>query len=342
MSKASEVVEKLRDGKKKIDVELLSAETSPCVVSDWFSSGCVVLDKILGSGFPVGRIVEIYGDPSSGKSLIAAQVAAMAQQAGAIVAYEDTETAVSVSMMQELGVNVDELIYASHTTVEEVFTFFEETITAKQSVDPNSLLLLIWDSVAATSAQFELDSEYGKATMGRHAQLISQGLRKISHIMAPYNVCFLVLNQTREKIGVMFGDNETTFGGKAVSFYASIRVSLNLSTKIKVAAKHGKKVIGIHSRAVVTKNKVASPYREALLPIYFGHGIDDAFTSFYYLSDNDYIKSSGSWYIINLNGEEQRFQKKGWREFYDANYDAIADMIMSEEEVLDGQIEPDN
>jgi recombination protein RecA len=329
MSKAADIIKDLR--KKKIDVSSLSDEDSPCKVSSWLSTGCITLDSIMGGGLPLGRIVEIYGDPSSGKSLIAAQAAAIAQEDGVIVAYADTETAVSIEMMEMLGVNVDELIYASPDTVEDVFTFFEETMNSRLENAPDSKLLLIWDSIAATSSDTEMENEYGKATMGIHARLISQGLRKMARIISKDKVAVLLMNQTRQKLGVMFGDDKATFGGKAVSFHSSIRVQLDISKKIVIpkANKKGKKVIGMNTRAVCVKNKLHIPFQDVVLPIYFGHGVDDALSAFYYLEDHDLITSHGPSKHMDLEGKTLKFQKTSWSDIFDKNYDQIADIIMN-------------
>lgn len=226
MSKASKLVDVLRKT-KKLDVSLLSDSDSPCVVTDWLSTGTLVLDKILGGGLPVGRVVEIYGGPSSGKSSIAAQVAAQAQANDVTVVYADSETAVSLDIMKMIGVNIKDMVYFSPDTIEMVFETFEAAIGAKSKDD---MLVLIWDSIAATSSELEMENEYGKATMGRHAQLISQGLRKITRLISKDKVCMLLLNQVRQKIGVMWGDPETTFGGMAVSFHSSIRIKLDITS----------------------------------------------------------------------------------------------------------------
>lgn len=325
MSTATDIVKALK--KNKFDVSMLSDDDSPCVVKEWLSTGCIVLDAIIGEGIPIGRITEIYGDNSSGKSLIASQIAACAQENGIVVAYVDTETAVSREMMEMLGVNVDELLYYSPDTIEEVFSFFESSVEANTSISKDTPMLLIWDSVAATSAKFEMEADYGKATMGTHARLISQGLRKFTRIISKEHVAMLLINQTRQKIGVMFGDDIATFGGKAVSFHASVRVQLDVSKKIAIPGKRGKKVIGMTTRATVIKNKVSMPFRTATLPIYFGHGIDDAGAAFHYLDDNDIMKVSGSWRLLDIGGKEIKFQKPDWDKIFDENYDAITDII---------------
>ena len=317
--------------KRGLKVTALSDENSPCIVHEKLSTGCLALDAILGGGLPVGRITEIYGDESSGKSLIAAQVAAVAQEDGHIVAYVDTEGAVSIEIMKEVGVDVDNLIYSVPETIdgdEGVLQFMEDTILEVNRIFPDKRLLLIWDSVAATSAQKEMESVYGKATYGRHALLISQGLRKLGPFITKRGVCALFLNQNRENIGVMFGDKVTTFGGRAIPYYSSARVMLMTGKKITNSKKQ---VVGITNRARVTKNKVAMPFKEADLPVFFGHGIDDSLASFEYLKENGFLERSGSWYKLFYEGRElARFQKKGWSKVFDKNYDEIATLILGE------------
>jgi len=322
MATGKDILSELKS--KKLSVMFLDDEDSPCVVSEWVSTGCLALDAIMGGGLPVGRLVEIFGDPATGKSLIASQIASVAQQMDAVVLYIDTETAVSKEMMEEVGVDTSTLLYASPDTVEEVFTLIDETIESKMKLDPETLLVILWDSVAATSAKFEMEAEFGKATMGRHAALISQGLRKVTRKIAKHNVCFIALNQTRMKIGIMFGDNTATFGGKAVSFHASIRIHLHMKEKIK---KDGH-IIGINVRAMVEKNKIVAPFREAILPIYFGHGIDDAQASLHFMEEAGLIEKSGSVITIEVNGKEDKFVSNKWNSKYEQYYDEIEKAVM--------------
>jgi recombination protein RecA len=307
---------------KTFDVSLLSDENSPCVVAEWMSTGCLALDTIMGGGLPVGRITEIYGDNSTGKSLIAAQVVALAQEDGVICVYADSETAVSLKIMEAVGVDISSLVYSAPDTVEEVFELFESSVEAKVKRFPGKRMLLIWDSVAATSVKQEMENDYGKATMGRHAQVISQSLRKFTRKISKNDICCLFLNQTKDKIGVMFGDKSTTFGGKAIGYHASVRIQLKMGQKIK----DGKRPVGIESRATVVKNKVAVPFLSAQLPIYFGHGIDDALASYLYLKDGELIDKVGKSYTIR-DSKLDSFTMANWEKFYDANYDAIADII---------------
>lgn len=308
------------------EVTFLGNEDSPCVINEWLSTGTFPLDAILGGGLPVGRITEVYGDTSTGKSLLAAQVAALAQEDGHIVVYVDTETAVSLPIMEAVGVDVDKLIYDSPDTVEEVFELFDDAIESKKKHSPDSLMLLIWDSIAATSAGAEMKDPYGKATMAQHARLISQGLRKITRKISKGRVCALFLNQTRQKIGVMFGSKVATFGGKAVGFHSSVRVELRLTRKIKDAGR----VTGIETKATVVKNKVAMPFMSAVLPIFFGYGVDNALASFHWLKDADLIGGGGGHYTISIGGEDLRFTKRSWEDVFDEHYDVVAGMILGE------------
>lgn len=324
--------------KSNIQATTLTGDDSPCVVKEWLSTGCLVLDAIMGKGLPVGRMTEMFGDPSSGKSLIGAQVAALAQANDIIVGYEDTESAVSKDMMKMLGVDVDNLIYDSADTVEGVFKFFETTLESKIAHAKDQMLLLIWDSVAATSVEQEMANEYGKASMGRHAQIISQSLRKFTRQIARERVCVLFLNQTRQKIGVMFGDDTTTFGGNAIPFHASVRVKLDLSSKIKVDAKKGKKIIGMYTRATVVKSKVSMPFKQVMLPIHFGHGIDDALATYMYLQDNDLIKVAGQSSIIQVNNEEIKFKRKEWPGLFEELYNGISELVFGLNDDMSGEL----
>lgn len=313
--------------KKKIDVSMLSDNTSPCVVADWISTGCTVLDKIMGGGLPVGRMTEIYGDNSTGKSLIAAQIAAVAQEQGHIVVYADTESAVSLDIMKAVGVDVDQLVYTAPDTVEEVFDFFQNCIESKISRYADRTMVLIWDSVAGTSVEQEMAADFGKAIMGTHARTISQAMRKITREFSKCNIAALFLNQTRENIGVLFGSKVTTFGGKAIGFHASVRIELRLAGKIKTARK---KIIGVQTKAICVKNKIAVPYQEALLPIYFGHGIDDIEATLHWLVDNDIALKAGSYITLLLGGQEQKFKSQQWPEIYGKYYDDIYELVNSD------------
>jgi recombination protein RecA len=327
MSNAKNVLAALR--KTKIDVTFLEDDNSPCTVSKWISTGCIALDAIMGGGMPIGRLVEMYGENSTGKSLIAAQIAAEAQRQGMVVAYVDTETAVSKVMMAKLGVNIKELIYYAPDTVEEIFKFFEDTVCINTKINPDCPILLIWDSVAASSTEHEMEEDYGKAMMASHARLISQSLRKFTRIMSRQNVSMLFLNQAKENIGVMWGDKVATMGGSAIKFHASIRIQLDLSSKIKVDHHKSKRVVGMNTRATCVKNKLAVPFMVSVLPIHFGYGIDDAFATMEFLLENDMMVNDKGRFTLTIDDTEYKNTRKTWRQFFDDNYDVLREVIMA-------------
>jgi len=304
-------------------VSRLSDDSSPCVVTGFLSTGCYLLDAAMGGGLPLGRVVEIYGDTSTGKSLIAAQACATIQDEGGVALYIDTETAVSLPIMEAVGVDIDNLVYTAPDTVEQVFKTMEVAIKSKADYD----LLIVWDSVAATSSTAEMDKETGEVGYLTHARVISQGLRRLTRLISKENVAVLLINQAKENIGVMFGSKVTTFGGKAVGFHSSIRVMLKVGQKIK---RGDKRVIGIYAKATITKNKIAPPFRTVSLPIYFGHGVDEAEAALEYLRLAKALTISGGWYEF----AGQRFRKNGWPAIFDDEYDEICNLI---DDLMEGE-----
>lgn len=304
---------------KDIQATVLSDDESPCVVSDFLSTGCYVLDSIMGGGLPMGRVVEIYGDTSTGKSLIAEQACACCQEDGGDAIYIDTETSVSLPIVEAVGADVDNVLYLSPDTVEEVFKVMEAVIEAK---DPDHPMLIIWDSIAASSSEAEMKGETGDVGYLTQSRVISQGLRRLTRKIAKQKVACLFLNQAKEAIGVMWGDKVATFGGKAVGFHSSVRIMMTSGQKIT----KGKREIGINVRAKVTKNKIAPPFREAELPIFFGYGIDDAMASLEFLKGAGVVKAKGGWYYLEAV-RDAGFRADDWYDLYDANYGAVCDMI---------------
>lgn len=316
--------------KNKTPVLRLTDDDSPCVVREWISTGVDVLDIIVSDGktiggLPIGRMVEIYGDEAVGKSLLAIQATVQAQIAGCAVLYIDTESAVSVSVMETLGVNLDELMYDDPDTVEDVFSLIESAINAKGAVDKSAPLLIIWDSVAATTTKIEKESGFDKANVASQARAISAGLRKIIRMLSENNVCLVLINQTRDKIGITFGDPETTSGGNAIKYYASIRLRLKYHGKIK----EDKKIVGVKTSVNVTKNKVGQPFRSGKLPIYFNFGVDNAEATFEFLKDAEVLEggAGGNWSIIMPDGNVLKFKTAAFGDIYEANRDAFIEIM---------------
>jgi len=309
----------------------LSADTSPTHVKRWISTGSKLLDYICSNrrdgGLPEGRIVEIFGPPSIGKSHIATQIARTTQNMGGIVVYIDTENATSVENLGLLGVDVSSrFVYVDTHCTEEVLSIAEATIMKAKAMDKDVPITIIWDSVAASSPKAELIGDYDKESIGLQARAISKGMRKITGVIANQNVLFVILNQIRTKIGVMYGDPDVTPGGKAIPFHASTRIKLGAGQQIK----DGDDVIGIHVSAKTIKNKVAPPFRKIDFEIHFGVGIKEHEQMFDILRKHGpevidgkevVVSGTGSWKCITITdtktGEilsEKKFHKPKFNE----------------------------
>jgi len=268
------------------------------------SSGSISLDSALGvGGFPRGRVVEVFGPESSGKTTLALHVIAEAQRVGGSAAFIDAEHALDPTYARNLGVDVDNLIVSQPDYGEQALE-----ITGAM-IGTNAIDVAVIDSVAALVPKAELEGEMGESYMGLHARLMSQALRKLTGTVARTNTLLIFINQVREKIGVMFGNPETTTGGRALKFYSSVRIEVRRATAIK----DGDAVIGNRTKIKVVKNKVAAPFREVEVDILYGAGISRENDLIDFGVAQNVVEKSGSWY--SYGGERIGQGRENARQF---------------------------
>ncbi|HTC41545.1 MAG TPA: recombinase RecA [Candidatus Acidoferrales bacterium] len=273
-------------------------------------SGCLSLDAALGvGGFPRGRVIEIYGPESGGKTTMTLHIIAEAQKLGGQAAFIDAEHALDPSYARKLGVDVDNLLVSQPDHGEQALEI-AETLIRSGGVD-----VVVVDSVAALVPKAELEGEMGDPQMGLQARLMSQALRKLTAIVSKSKTCLIFINQIREKIGVMFGNPETTTGGRALKFYASMRVDIRRIQSIK----EGDRVVGSRTRAKVVKNKVAAPFREAEFDILYGEGISREGDLIDLGVDKGVVEKNGTW--LSFGGERMGQGRENARVFLKENTD---------------------
>lgn len=257
---------------------------------DVIPSGSLTLDKALGiGGYPKGRIIEIYGPESSGKTTLTLHAIAQAQKQGGKAAFIDAEHAIDPVYAKNLGVDIDELILSQPDSGEQALEI------AEMLVRSGVIDLIVIDSVAALVPQVELDGEMGDAAVGLQARLMSKALRKLSGVMNKTNCTVIFINQLREKIGVMYGNPETTTGGRALKFYSSVRVEIRRSEQIK----QNGEIIGNKANIKVVKNKVAPPFKTTQVDIIYGRGISRDGEILDLAVEGDIVEKSGAWYAYN-------------------------------------------
>ncbi|NCQ52200.1 recombinase RecA [archaeon] len=282
---------------------------------DVISTGSLQVDKATGiGGVPKGRIIEIYGPESSGKTTLTLQIVASCQKAGGTAAFIDAEHALDIGYAKNLGVNVKELLISQPDTGEQALEIVD------QLVNSGAVDLIVIDSVAALTPKAEIEGEMGDSHMGLQARLMSQALRKLTSAVKKTNTTVVFINQIRMKIGVMFGSPETTTGGNALKFYASLRMDIRRTGSIK----KGDEIIGNDTKVKIVKNKVAPPFKEAVFEILFGQGVSKIGEIIDMGADEKIIEKSGAWY--SYKGEKLGQGRDNTREFLKAN-PAILDEI---------------
>lgn len=293
-------------------------------------TGALPLDVALGvGGIPKGRIIELYGNESSGKTTLGLHIIAEAQRRGGIAAFIDAEHALDPRYAENLGVNIDDLLISQPNNGEEALEIAEALVRS------NAIDLVVVDSVAALVPKAELEGEMGDTHVGLQARLMSQAMRKLSGAISKSDTACVFINQIREKVGVMFGNPETTPGGRALKFYSSVRIEIRRSQTIK----DGDEIIGSHARAKVVKNKVAAPFRKAEFDIMYGTGISRTGCVLDMGEDTGIIDRAGSWYSY---GDVRLGQgRENSKEFLSENEDILKE-IEHKIKVKVGLIEEDN
>src|SRR6202050_2829095 len=277
------------------------------------STGAISFDAALGvGGFPRGRVVEVFGPESSGKTTITLQVIAEAQKTGGMAAFVDAEHALDPGYAKKLGVDVDNLLVSQPDYGEQALEITEALVRS------NAIDVLVVDSVAALVPKAELDGEMGDSHMGLQARLMSQALRKLTGTVAKSRTCLIFIKQIREKIRVMFGNTETTTGGRALKFYASVRIDIRRIAAIK----EGDVVTGSRTRVKIVKNKMAAPLREAEFDILYGEGISREGDLLDIAVNNNILEKSGSWF--SYKGERIGQGRENARQFLKDNKDTMA------------------
>ena len=295
------------------------SDSTPTDIKEFISTGSSILDLAISNrpngGIAVGRITEINGLESSGKSLIGTHILAETQKKGGLAVYIDTETSVSREWLETIGIDVQNLLYLHVETVEDIFECIENIITKIRESDRDRLVTILVDSLAAASTKVEMEADFDKDGWATaKAIVISKAMRKITQMVGRERVALVFTNQLRQKLGVMFGDPWTTSGCKALPFHSSTRIRLKNMGQIKDTKKN---TLGMKARAQIIKNRLGPPLRHADFNLYFDSGIDDKGSWLQVMKDHKLVKVAGAWYTIKFEGEDIKFQSKDFKKVLD-------------------------
>ena len=315
----------------KVAYFLDGSDSTPTDIREFLSTGSSILDLAISNrpngGIAVGRITEINGLESSGKSLLGAHILAETQKKDGVAVYIDTETAVSEEFLQVIGVDSSKMLYLHLETVEDIFEAIEEIVTKVRESDKNRLVTILVDSVAAASTKFEIEADFDKDGYATHkAIIISKALRKITQMIGRQRVALVFTNQLRQKLGVMFGDPYTTSGGKALPFHASTRIRVKNKGQIKDSKNN---TLGMNITAQVIKNRLGPPLRRADFPLYFDRGIDDKASWLQVMKEYKLVKQAGAWYTLEHEGKDIKFQSKDFESVLE-KHDGLAETLYTQ------------
>lgn len=319
-----DIVAALKKHNPKTRLTTMAEPTMLSRVKEFVPTGCTPLDIIMGGGFPVGRLTEVYGDTSTGKSLLASHILAETQRLGGVAVLLDSECATSEEIMCAVGVDPAEVLYSTPSTVEEVYEDIRSAIEARNEVAKGTLMTIVWDSVAATSSDAEVEKArkegLGGSTVATHARLISAMCRMLPRMIAKERIAPVFINQTRENIGVLFGDKMSTFGGRAIGYWSSVRLEM---AKAKQITDDNDNPVGIDVRCWVAKSKVSVPFGQCRFPILFGQGIDNVGAIGNWVKDRKLAVAQGGWFHMDVNGKDIKFQTASWPVTYTKYKDEI-------------------
>lgn len=319
---ADNLNKKFKSSNYKVAYFLEGDNDAPNDVNEWISTGSTMLDLAISNrpngGLPVGRIIEITGLEASGKSLLAAHALADTQRKGGLAVYIDTENAVSREFLEAIGVNLKDMLYVPLETIEDIFDAMDSIVESVRKNSKSRIVTIVVDSVAGASTKQEMAADYDKDGWATSkAIILSKAMRKITNFVGRERICLIFTNQLRTRLGVTFGDQWTTSGGKAIAFHASVRLRLKSVGQIKVSksAEQPEAIVGATTRAQVVKNRMGPPLRSVDYDIYYDSGIDDFGSWLTMMKNYNLVTQAGAWYTYTNTdtGELIKFQSKDFK-----------------------------